>query len=175
MLRSSIAVVPQGLGTGWTKDPFVCNDFHVDYRRSFRRRVFVAVAVVLLLDACGTSLKSEPRENVRPPAAGTPGQPSDVQGIYRSVRNGVLQLRGNGDLVLIVGDGTGASSGKFTLQRGRLDVQTSACGDAIGSYDLAVTGEQEAGKAALRFTGVSDSCADRLRQLTIDPWIYANS
>ena len=74
-----------------------------------------------------------------------------------------------------MGDGTGAASGKFTLQRGRLDVQTSACGDAIGSYDVAVTGEQEAGEAALRFTGVSDSCADRLRQLTIDPWIYANS
>ena len=112
---------------------------------------------------------------MRPPAAGTPSQPSDVQGIYRSIRNGVLQLRGNGDIVLIVGDGTGASSGTFTLQDGRLDVQTSSCGDAIGSYDVVVSGEQEAGKATLRITGVSDACADRFRQLTIDPWIYADS
>lgn len=130
---------------------------------------------MLLLGACGTSLRRAPSENVRPPAAGTPGRPSDVQGIYRSIRNSVLQLRGNGNLNLIVGDGTGATGGQFTLQQGRLEVQTSACGETVGSYEVVVTGEQKAGKATLRFTGVSDTCADRLRQLTIDPWIYADS
>lgn len=133
------------------------------------------MAVALLLGACGTSMRSGPSNNVQPPAAGTPGQPSDVQGVYRSIRNAVLQLRGNGDLNLIVGDGTGATRGKFTLQQGRFVLQTTSCGEIIGSYDMTVTGEQEAGKATLRITAVSDTCTERFRQLTIDPWIYANS
>jgi hypothetical protein len=155
----------------------------VNLRRSRRHRLHAfrktgavgAALVVLVTGACGASLRSEPSENVRPPAIGTPAGPSDVSGIYRSVRNALLQLRDNGDLFLVVPDGTGASSGKFTLQQGRVELQTSNCGDAVGRYGLVVTGEQEAGKAMLQFTGYDDACADRLRHLTIDPWVYANS
>ena len=142
-------------------------------RGSDRGGRWVAGALVLLvLGACGSADRSE---NVRPPAAGTPNQPAEVQGIYRSLNKAVLQLRGNGDLVLIAPAGGGPASGKFTLQQGRLEVQTSNCGETIGSYDLVVTGEQEAGKATLRLTPVTDECAERRRDLTHDPWVYANS
>jgi hypothetical protein len=40
---------------------------------------------------------------------------------------------------------------------------------------VVVTGEQEAGKATLRISVVSDDCATRRHDLTRDPWVYANS
>ena len=144
----------------------------------FARARHSALAAALgcaLVVGCGSGGADAPAENVRPPRAGTPGQPSDVQGIYRSVRQGLLQLRGNGTIVLIAPVGGGPSGGRFTLQNGRLELQTDDCGDAIGSYDVVVTGEQEAGKATLRITAVEDACAPRLRDLTSDPWVYANS
>jgi hypothetical protein len=128
-----------------------------------------------LLVACTSAGTDAPAENVRPPKAGTPAQPSDVQGIYRSVHQGLLQLRGDGTIVLIAPQGAGPSRGRFTLQNGRLELQTDDCGDDIGRYDVVATGEQEAGKATLHVTAVDDACAPRLRDLTRDPWIYANS
>ncbi len=98
-----------------------------------------------------------------------------MQGIYRSVHQGLLQLRGDGTLVLIAPQGAGPSGGRYTLQGGRLELQTEDCGDDIGSYDVVVTGEQEPGKAMLRITAVTDPCAPRRRDLTRDPWVYANS
>jgi hypothetical protein len=135
----------------------------------------VAALGAALLSACGTARTVERVENVRPPRAGTPGRPADVQGIYRSLHQALLQLRGDGSVVLVVPDGGGPSSGRFTLQEGRLELQTSTCGDAVGSYDMVVTGEQEAGKATLRITVVSDECATRRHDLTRDAWVYANS
>jgi hypothetical protein len=137
--------------------------------------MLAAALTVASLVACGSGGANAPAENVRPPKAGTPTQPSDVQGIYRSVRQGLLQLRGNGTIVLIAPVGGGPSGGRYTLQNGRLELQTDDCGEAIGSYDVVVTGEQEAGKATLRITPVDDTCTPRLRDLTQDPWIYANS
>jgi hypothetical protein len=54
-------------------------------------------------------------------------------------------------------------------------VSSDECGQETGDYDVVVTGEQKAGKAALNFTAVRDNCEDRRRYLTIDPWVYANS
>jgi hypothetical protein len=135
----------------------------------------VAALGAALLSACGSARTVERVENVRPPRAGTPGRPADVQGIYRSLHQALLQLRGDGSVVLVVPDGGGPSSGRFTLQEGRLELQTSTCGDAVGSYDMVVTGEQQAGKATLRITVVSDECATRRHDLTRDAWVYANS
>ena len=159
----------------WTVNPFVCNDSRMSiFARAGRPALAAALGAALFL-GCGSGGADAPAENVRPPKAGTPAQPSDVQGIYRSVRQGLLQLRGDGTIVLIAPQGGGPSGGRYTLQSGRLELQTDDCGDDIGRYDVVVTGEQEAGKATLRITPVDDACAPRLRDLTRDPWIYANS
>lgn len=129
----------------------------------------------MVLAGCGTDQRVSKVENVRPPAAGTPARPADVSGIYRSIHTATLQLRGDGSVALIVPNGSGASSGRFTLEDGRLELQTTACNDTIGSYDVKVTGPQKAGKATLIMTAVNDPCASRSRDLTRDPWVYADS
>lgn len=136
-----------------------------------------AVALLLLAVVSGacSAMKSTPASNVRPPAPGTPGAPSEISGIYRSIHQGLLQLRADGEYVLIVPEGPGATSGTFTLSDGRLVVTSENCGTEAGDYDVVVTGEQEAGKAVLNISAVRDPCDDRRRYLTIDPWVYANS
>ncbi len=157
------------------RKPFVCNDFGVPPLGSLPGLALAAVLAGALLAGCGSGATDPPAENVRPPKAGTPSRPSDVQGIYRSVHQGLLQLRGDGTIALIAPHGGGPSGGRYTLQDGRLELQTDDCGEVIGRYDVVVTGEQEAGKATLRITPVDDACAVRLHDLTRDPWIYANS
>jgi hypothetical protein len=130
------------------------------------------LAALLPLVACGDR---EVRQNVRPPAPGTPARPSDVQGIYRSIGQGLLQLRGNGEFVLIMPESPGAGAGSYTLRDGRLRVSTDVCGTAEGQYRLEVGGEQEAGKATLLFSALSDDCDWRRRSLTTHPWVYADS
>jgi hypothetical protein len=98
-----------------------------------------------------------------------------VQGIYRTIRQGLLQLRGDGQLVLIMPENPGASAGTYTLQDGILRVQTNVCGTAEGAYRVKVGGKQEAGKATLVFEAVNDDCDWRRRSLTVLPWVYANS
>ena len=137
-------------------------------------RLLAVVLVALLSGACGV-LKDEPASNVRPPAPGVPASAEQVTGIYRSIHQGLLQLRADGDFVLVVPEGPGATSGSFTLSDGRLSVYTDACGQETGDYDVVVTGEQEAGKATLNLTAVNDPCEDRRHYLTVDPWVYANS
>jgi len=139
------------------------------------RLVLVTLAGVTLLAGCGTKERMAAMQNVKPPAVGTPSGPADVSGIYRSAHLATLQLRSDGTITLIVPNGGGASDGRFTLQNGRIEVQTTACGQTDGSYDVAVTGAQKAGKATLVITGVDDTCASRLRALTRDPWVYADS
>jgi hypothetical protein len=134
------------------------------------------VAVMLLLLACScSSMKAKPSSNVQPPAPGVPATASDVTGIYRSIHQGVLQLRADGDYILVVPEGPGPSSGSFTLSAGRMSVYSEACGPETGDYDVVVTGTQEAGKAVLNISAVRDNCEDRRRYLTVDPWVYANS
>jgi hypothetical protein len=137
------------------------------------KRSFAAVLIALALGGC--SLKDKPASNVRPPAPGVPATATDVTGIYRSIHQGVLQLRGDGEFVLIVPEGPGPSSGTFTLSAGRLVVYSKACGQETGDYDVVVSGEQEAGKAVLTISAVNDPCEARRRYLTVDPWVYANS
>jgi hypothetical protein len=132
----------------------------------------MAASILLVATGCG---ENKPKENVQPPHPGVPAKPSDVQGIYRSVHQGLLQLRGDGSFVLIVPEGPGPSAGDYTLQSGRLTVITDDCGGTIGEYDLTVAGEPEPNKAMLHFTVVRDDCGDRARYLTLDPWVYAVS
>lgn len=136
---------------------------------------FLALVLLAAITGACSAMKSSPSSNVRPPAPGVPATAEDVTGIYRSIHQGVLQLRKDGDYVLIVPEGPGPTSGSFTLSAGRLVVFSDACGPETGDYDVVVTGEQEAGKAVLNISAVRDSCEDRRRYLTVDPWIYANS
>ena len=141
-------------------------------RRSAGLAVMFA-CTALLLAGCGED--RETRQNVRPPAPGTPNGPSDVQGIYRSIRQGLLQLRGDGEFVLIMPESPGASAGTYTLENGVLTVQTNVCGTAEGEYRVEVAGEQKPGKATLLFEAISDDCDWRRRSLTVHPWVYADS
>ena len=143
-----------------------------------RGRCRSTLAVILILTAllvAGCGEDRETRQNVRPPAPGTPNDRSDVQGIYRSIRQGLLQLRSDGEFVLIMPESPGASAGTYTLEDGRLTVQTNVCGTAEGEYVVEVGGEQKAGKATLLFQAVNDDCDWRRRSLTVNPWVYADS
>ncbi|MEA2843030.1 MAG: hypothetical protein QOJ69_701 [Actinomycetota bacterium] len=140
-------------------------------RRTFAAAAVVA-ALVVSLASCGNS---EKRQNVRPPAPGVPTEITEISGIYRSVHQGVLQLRATGDFIMIIPDGVGATSGSFALDDGTVLVSTKNCGTDIGTYKLKVTGEQAPGKAALVFEAVQDPCQERSRYLTVDPWVYAVS
>jgi hypothetical protein len=137
------------------------------------KRALLLVLLAMVSGSC--SLKDPPASNVQPPAPGVPATTKDITGIYRSIHQGLLQLRADGDYVLVVPDGPGPGSGSFTLSAGRFVVFSKACGQETGDYDVVVTGEQAAGKAILHFTAVQDTCEARRRYLTVDPWIYANS
>ena len=137
--------------------------------------VLALFCAAVALAGCGSKERLAAMQNVKPPAAGTPNAPADVSGIYRSLHSATLQLRADGTITMIVPQGAGATNGRFTLQQGRLEMQTSGCGETPGSYDVVVTGEQKAGKATLVITGVDDPCEARLRDLTRDPWVYADS
>ena len=138
------------------------------------KRLLVLVVLAAMSGACSV-MKASPSSNVQPPAPGIPATADDITGIYRSIHQGLLQLRKDGDYVLIVPEGPGPTSGSFTLSAGRLVVYSDACGQETGDYDVVVTGEQEAGKAVLNISAVQDSCEDRRKYLTVDPWVYANS
>ncbi len=135
-----------------------------------------ALALGLALAPVGCSaVKQKPSSNVQPPRPGVPTTGEEVAGIYRSIHQGLLQLRADGEFVLIVPDGPGPSAGTYTLRDGRMEVRSSACGTETGAYDVVVTGEQEAGKAVLNLSALQDGCDDRRHYLTVDPWVYANS
>lgn len=125
------------------------------------------------LGAC-TQEEQDRIKNVKPPTPGTPASGSDVTGIYRSVNLAVLQLRADGSYALIVKDSK-PTTGQFTLANGQLEVQSEACGPAVGRYSMVVSGKKEAGKAKLELTPTSDDCARRKADLTAAPWVYANS
>jgi hypothetical protein len=135
----------------------------------------VFVLLAFAMSACGAAKSMKPKENVRPPQPGVPSGPSDVQGIYRTVHQGLLQLRANGQFVMIIPEGPGPSGGSYTLADGTLTVRTDTCGSAVGEYRIMVNGPPLPGQATLVFTPVNDDCGPRQRYLTIDPWVYANS
>ena len=143
--------------------------------RGAARSFIVVVALALTMMGCNAEKTVKSQENVVPPQPGVPAGPAAVQGIYRTVHQALLQLRGNGDFVLIVPEGPGPSGGTYTLADGTLTVRTDQCGAAVGQYTVMVNGPPEAGKASIVFTPVDDSCATRKKYLTIDPWVYANS
>jgi hypothetical protein len=133
------------------------------------------LCVIALATGCGADEAMERRSNIKPPRPGTPARADDVTGIYRSIHQGLLQLRADGSFVFIVPEGPGPTSGTYTLDQGRLEVRSDNCGDVAGAYDVVVTGEQKAGKAILNISAVDDACAERERYLTFDPWVYADS
>jgi len=135
-----------------------------------------ALVLSVALAAAGCSvIKDAPASNVQPPRPGVPASGAQVTGIYRSIHQGVLQLRSGGDFVLIVPAGPGPSSGTFTLHDGRMEVRSKPCGADPGEYDVTITGEQQAGKAVLNLAAVKDPCDARRQYLTADPWVYADS
>jgi hypothetical protein len=138
------------------------------------KRVLTAVVLLLVAGGC-SAMKAKPSSNVQPPAPGVPATAEEVTGIYRSIHQGLLQLRSDGEYTLIVPEGPGPTAGTYTLNGGRLTVRSDACGPETGDYDVVVTGEQEAGKAVLNISAVRDGCEDRRKYLTVDPWVYANS
>ena len=138
------------------------------------RRLALLLLLAVATGAC-SAMKATPSSNVQPPAPGVPANAEAVSGIYRSIHQGLLQLRADGNYVLVVPEGPGPTSGSFTLSAGRLVVFSEACGQETGDYDVVVTGEQEAGKAVLNISAVRDPCEERRKYLTVDPWVYANS
>ena len=62
-----------------------------------------------------------------------PRHRADITGIYRTIHQGLLQLRGNGDLNLVIPTGVGATFGTFTVDNGAVTVRTDNCGDQVGS------------------------------------------
>jgi hypothetical protein len=144
------------------------------FRFTARLSSMFLVLVLLASTSCSDREATERRRNVRPPEPGTPAKASDVQGIYRTVHQGLLQLRGDGEFVMII-PGEGPSAGTYTLSDGTFTVRTDACGEEVGRYRVTATGPQRAGEAALHFSPVFDNCGVRTRYLTIDPWIYADS
>lgn len=133
------------------------------------------VLVAAAATGCNAEKEVQKQENVRPPQPGAPAAPSDVEGIYRTIHQGLLQLRANGSFVLIVPEGPGPSGGTYTLANGTLTVRTDVCGAAEGEYHVVVGGKPVAGQATLTFTAVNDDCGSRRHYLTVDPWVYANS
>ncbi len=134
--------------------------------------VFAVISVVAL---AGCTREAQDRiKNVKPPTPGTPASGNDVTGIYRSFNLAVLQLRADGTYALIVSDSE-PTAGQFTLASGQLEVQSKACGAAVGRYRVVVTGEKKAGKAKLEITATSDDCSRRKKDLTAAPWVYADS
>ncbi|MGH9156512.1 MAG: hypothetical protein ACRD1K_11905 [Acidimicrobiales bacterium] len=109
--------------------------------------------------------KGESDTNVRPPQPGVPARSADVTGIYRTIRNSVIQLRANGDFFMLVPD-VGAANGTWSLVDGRFQVSTNRCDDQQGQYELEVTGEGLPGKAQRRVKPVDDPCAERKTYLT---------
>ncbi len=136
------------------------------------RSLVAASVLALTLGACGD--KAE-RTNFNPPVLGVPATAADITGIYRSIHQAVLQLRGNGELNLIVPEAIGATTGAFTLENGRATVRTENCGDQVGSYTIEVVAGPIVSKSTLVIETVDDPCADRQKYLTIDPWVYADS
>ncbi len=139
---------------------------------------FAALVVIVLITGAalaGCSQKEQDAiSNVKPPTPGTPATGSDISGIYRSLKQSLLQLRADGSYVLIVKD-SAPTAGQFTVTSGQLDVQSNGCGTAAGRYTVVVTGEKKAGKAKLEITATSDDCARRKKDLTAGPWVYADS
>lgn len=135
----------------------------------------LCVAALLLVVATGCSLHDPTPTNVRPPKPGVPAGISDLTGIYRTIHQGVLQLRSDGQFSLILPEGPGPTSGSFSLQDGHMSIVDKTCGTVTGQYDVTVTGVQQPGKAVLNFAAVDDPCDQRRHYLTVDPWIYANS
>ncbi len=137
-----------------------------------RRLTALVLAAALASTACG---RSRPRENVQPPSPGVPASGAEVQGIYRTIHQALIQLRGNGAFVMVIPEGPGPSAGTYSLADGLFRVLTDDCGDIEGEYRLRVGGRALPGEATLHFDAVRDDCGERLYYLTIDPWVYANS
>ena len=131
------------------------------------RRARLAVATIALCGMVGCGVHSE-QEAAKP--LRSPGQVTDFVGIWRTIHQNVLELRQSGSLVLITSVSE-AQSGNFTLDQGRITVSGMAkcAGSGNGTYRLQVAHQQK-----LLFSEADDPCAFRLKQLTVDPYVYSN-
>ena len=106
-----------------------------------------------------------------------PATAEDVTGIYRTIHQGLLQLRGNGDLNLVIPEATSAPPpARFTLAGRRRHRPHRQLRRPGGHLHLeVVAGAASCSKSTLVFETVDDPCAERQKYLTIDPWVYADS
>ena len=96
-----------------------------------------------------------------------PEKIDDVTGIWRNVHQGVLELRDNGDFVLI-SPITKPDSGKYTLQNGVIAFAGGTlCPPGDASYAVGVVRSQR-----MMLSSDGDRCELRRRVLVSDPWVY---
>ena len=128
------------------------------------KAVVVALALVV-----GTACARSDRNNgaPTPPPVRGPSKADDILGIWRSVHQGVFELRQDGSYVLI-SPITEAEAGRYQLNDDRMSVRgEKGCGAAEGAYRVKVTRAQR-----MDLTADRDPCSTRRRVLTSDPWIY---
>lgn len=91
----------------------------------------------------------------------------ELTGIWRTVRQGVLEIRADGRYVLITPI-TRPAEGRITLTGARVTlIDPDSCDGAPGTYTVAVVA---AGRMVL--SDPDDLCADRRTVLVADPFVY---
>ena len=127
-----------------------------------RRACAIALTLCALV-ACSNQATPAP-----PKALGTPKNVDEITGIWRTVRQNILELRKKGTFALIspVADAMG---GNYTLSEDRITFSdTKGCGSTVGVYRIQVSP-----KDRMLLTEPDDTCAPRRLALTSDPLVYA--
>ena len=131
-----------------------------------------ALALTLALGGCS----NPPPSNYRPPELGVPASADEVTGIYRTIHQGLLQLRGNGDLNLVDPRPTSAPpAARSPSTTGPPPSGPTTVATSRAAYTIEVLAGSGIGRSTLIFEAVDDPCAERQKYLTIDPWVYADS
>jgi hypothetical protein len=140
---------------------------HTDSMRSLSRGARVCVVAVMLVVATGACHAAVERPTPRPTAP--PRAANDVVGIWRTIRQGVLELRENRSYVLI-SPITKPATGHYEVDGGQLIVTDDQCGADSGRYDVLVIRNKS---MTLDAGTTGDACELRKRVLEGELWVYA--